>query len=371
MSMVNGKNIGMVSGKRVLPFLLVVLVLFSTACEGRNETYDILYEYNRQNVYFPEKRWSKPLSPELAGWSTVKLEQARQYAESIHSDAVVVVENGVVIAEWGNITTRYNIHSIRKSIMSAMYGIYVEQKIINPASTLEDLHITDIGGLTSKEKSATVRNLLAARSGVYHPAAYETEAMEKKRPPRGSHDPGTFWYYNNWDFNVLLTIFNQQTKQDFFEQFQERIALPLQMEQFRLEDTSYYFDLKTSSHPAYLFRMSALDLARFGLLYLRKGKWKDKQIIPSIWIEESTRLHTIFNPAKSPHRGYGYMWYIDEEVFYAQGTGGQRIFIVPGYSLVVVHRVNTDIGKGIGNRKIWKLLDLIIQGSPQHLEKQP
>ena len=121
------------------------------------------------------------------------------------------------------------------------------------------------------ENSATIHDLLTSRSGVFHPAAYETDSMQKKRPLRNSHDPGTFWFYNNWDFNALLTIFNQETKQDFFAQFEEKIAKPIQMERFRLKDTFYHYEHQVSSHPAYLFRMSTLDLARFGLLYLRKG----------------------------------------------------------------------------------------------------
>jgi len=56
-----------------------------------------------------------------------------------------------------------------------------------------------------------VRMLLEARSGVYHAALYETPAMAKQRPARGSHEPGTFWYYNNWDFNALGTIYEHAT----------------------------------------------------------------------------------------------------------------------------------------------------------------
>jgi hypothetical protein len=50
-------------------------------------------------------------------------------------------------------------------------------------------------------------DLLRSRSGVYHPVDFETESMQKGRPARGSHAPGTLWYYNNWDFNVLYQNF--------------------------------------------------------------------------------------------------------------------------------------------------------------------
>lgn len=347
--------------KLVLLFMVLVATLFGSGCKEQSEKpYEILHEYDKNIIYLPGERWSKIASPELAGWSTVKLEQARQYSETIHSSAVVIVENGVIVAEWGNIKKRYKLDSVRKSLMSAMYGIVVDQKKINLASTLKELHITDIGGLSPKEESATVHDLLTARSGVFHQAAYETEGIREKRPERNSHDPGSFWFYNNWDFNALLTIFNQETKEDFFLQFQEKIATPLQLEQFRLKDTSYHYDPDLSLHPAYLFRMSALDLARFGLLYLREGKWGEQQILSADWIRQSTQKYTVFNP-KRPERGYGYLWWIDEGVYYASGNGGQRLFIVPGSNVIIVHRVDTDSKIRVKARPIWLLFDKILK----------
>lgn len=357
------KNMNKGGGLGILLLLYVLLLfpLFNTGCEKQNEkTYNVLYEYNKSTQYYPENQWSKIASPELAGWSTAKLELARQYSITIHSGAVVIVENGIIVAEWGNITTRYRLDSVRKSLMSAMYGVLVDQKTLNLASTLKELHISDIGGLSPKEESATIHDLLSARSGVFHPAAYETDEMAEKRPPRNSHDPGSFWYYNNWDFNTLLTIYNQETKKDFFEQFQQKIAQPLQMEQFRLKDTSYYYEHENSSHPAYLFRMSALDLARFGLLYLRQGKWRGQQIISADWIQRSTQKYSILNP-QHLERGYGYLWWIDEGVYYAAGNGGQRLFILPKSDIVIVHRVDTDRKIRVKTKEIWALFDKILQ----------
>jgi hypothetical protein len=91
---------------------------------------------------------------------------------------------------------------------------------ISLTGTLAELGIDDKPpSLTDAEKQATVRDLLMARSGVYHPAAYEDSDMEKKRPPRGSHPPGSFWYYNKWDFNALGTIYRKSTGEDIFLSF--------------------------------------------------------------------------------------------------------------------------------------------------------
>jgi len=119
--------------------------------------------------------------------------------------------DGAVVAHWGDIETRYMCHSIRKSFLSALYGVHVAKGNIDLDETMGELGIDDKPPLTQLEKQASVRDLLKARSGVYHPAAYETEAMKKARPKRGSHVPGTFYYYNNWDFNTLGAIFEKQT----------------------------------------------------------------------------------------------------------------------------------------------------------------
>ena len=76
--------------------------------------------------------------------------------------------------------------------------------------------------LSPTEKTATVADLLKARSGVYHAALYETPGMARLRPARGSHPPGTFWYYNNWDFNALGTIYERGTGAQIFTALQER-----------------------------------------------------------------------------------------------------------------------------------------------------
>jgi CubicO group peptidase (beta-lactamase class C family) len=86
---------------------------------------------------------------------------------------------------------------VRKSLLNALVGIAVDRRQIDHDATLGALGIDDNApSLSAMEKTATVRDLLEARSGVYHPALYEKRRMAELRPPRFSHPPGTFWYYN-------------------------------------------------------------------------------------------------------------------------------------------------------------------------------
>jgi len=312
--------------------------------------------------------------PEEAGFSYEKLAEARQYSEEIGSAAVMVIYDDAVVAHWGDIETRYMCHSVRKSFLSALYGVHVAEGNIDLDKMMAELGIDDEPPLTPLEKKASVQDLLKARSGVYHSAAYETEAMKKARPKRGSHVPGTFYYYNNWDFNTLGAIFEKQTSSTIFKEFQTRIAEPLQMQDFRLQDGYYHLEKQHSIYPAYPFRMSARDMARFGLLFLRDGKWNDKQIITSKWIKESTRQYS----TQDDKFGYAYLWWnINVEPFKslgaytASGYGGHWITVVPGAKLVFVHRVDTwwDLGfstcpkkekHSVSNDKRLELLGMIL-----------
>ncbi|MDX1409770.1 MAG: serine hydrolase, partial [Saprospiraceae bacterium] len=251
--------------------------------------------------------WMQYATPEEAGWSGDLIEEAWEFADEIGSAAFMLIYDGKVVAQHGDITRRFMCHSVRKSLLSALYGIYVGNGAINLDRTLADLGVDDVHQLTEQEKSATIRDMLKARSGVFHPAAYETEAMKLSRPARGSHPPNTFWYYNNWDFNTSCAILMQHTGKDFFKDFKEKIADPVGMQDFRLSDTYYHLEAEHSQYPAYPFRMSARDLARIGQLFLQQGEWNGQQLLPADWIEESTTPYS-YNTRREG-QGYAYMWW--------------------------------------------------------------
>ena len=118
----------------------------------------------------PQQHWQQYATPEDAGFSSAKLVQAKAYYDSLNAATFLVVYDGKVLVSWGDVERRYMCHSVRKSLLSALYGIYVDEGIINLDKTLAELNIDDKDTLTETEKEATVRDLLKARSGVYHPA---------------------------------------------------------------------------------------------------------------------------------------------------------------------------------------------------------
>jgi CubicO group peptidase (beta-lactamase class C family) len=286
-----------------------------------------------------------------------------EYAEQIGSAAVLVLKDGKTVYSYGEPSLKYLCHSIRKPFLGALYGIYKTRGLIDLSLTLDELGIDDIPPkLTAEEKQATIRDLMMARSGVYHEAGGEVPSMAAARPERGSHEPGSFFYYNNWDFNALGTIFKKLTGKGVFEAFDEEIAKKIGMEDFYPDNCVYIYEEKKSLHPSYFFRMSTRDMARFGQLYQQLGSWDGKQIVPEAWIRESTRAYPVSNPGGDP---YSYLWrVIPEEAglgygFYHTGLGVHLLAVLPEKKLVFVHRVDTDKPFTTSWPEIRKLLEMI------------
>jgi CubicO group peptidase (beta-lactamase class C family) len=312
----------------------------------------ILYSGRLESAIFPGKEWEKMSAGEAsaAGWSAEKLADLRVFSNTLETEAVVVVTNGKILASWGATDKKFNVHSIRKSMLSALCGIEVAEGRLDLNWTLEKLGIDDNElSLSAVEKLAPVHDLMKARSGVYHSALYETASMKARRPVRHSHRPGEFWYYNNWDFNAMGSIYEQFAGGRIHEQFHRRIAVRIGMEDYQPADGRYVTGPE-SIHPAYPFRMSARDLARFGLLYLRQGKWHDESIIPAGWVRNSLVSYSNAGGAG----GYGYYWWISRNgahfpgvtlpdgSYSARGAGGHYLVVIPKLDLVVVHRVDTS-----------------------------
>jgi CubicO group peptidase (beta-lactamase class C family) len=128
---------------------------------------------------FPGAAWDH-LPPAQSGWSEAALADVRAWSEQIHSTALMVIHRGAVVAEWGDTAKRTELASVRKSLLSALIGIAVAERKISLDSTLAQLGIDDNApALTDVEKQATVRMLLEARSGIYHPALYETAGTRR------------------------------------------------------------------------------------------------------------------------------------------------------------------------------------------------
>lgn len=328
----------------------------------------------RVDASVPGATW-ETASPESFGWNRKKLERAMEYAGEIGSTSAMIVQHGKIVAQVGDIAHRSNLHSCRKSLLSALIGIAVQRGQLHLDESLAQMGIDDNPpSLTEREKTATLREMIEARSGVYHPTVYETKGMAANKPRRGSHDPGTFWYYNNWDFNTSGFIYEQAVGKSIFASFEEEIAKPIGMEDFRVKDGSYVRGPETK-YPAYVTYMSARDLARFALLFLHQGNWNGKQIVPAAWVVESTRPYS-----DTSSGGYGYMWWTGDSAtarnepkypfpahsYWLEGNLGQYAIVVPQLDLIIVNRVDgSETEKKVNKRMMSELVSLILDAAPK------
>ncbi len=311
-----------------------------------------------------------PRFAETITWEQEKKDKITAFVQARLTKALVIYHDGERVYAYGSTKEPYDIFSARKSMLSLLYGIYIQSGVIDPQATLAQLGIDDKGGLTDKEKEARVIDLLRARSGVYHEAAFETPGMVKNRPPRGQYARDEHWFYNNWDFNALVTIFERKTGKSEFDAFEEHLVKPLALNNYDRNLQKYHFE-EVSMHPAARMRLSADDFARIGLMLVQGGKWNGKQIVPEQWIKESTAPYSDIGILG----GYGYSWWASREghhypfvnmpvgTFSARGTGQQDLIVIPEWNMVIVHltEVNSPTDPMFKVTDFGHLLKVILQ----------
>ncbi|SRR6056297_1032861 len=298
--------------------------------------------------------------PRDLGWEPDGFERLRGLAKEAEAATVMIVTGGEVAFAYGPTERPMFLASVRKSVLSALLGIAVDEGALQLDDTVARWGIDDDPSLTPLERTATVRDLISARSGVYLPTAAESPRMRDNRPERGGYEPGSFWFYNNWDFNVAGAIFERATRKSVFLAFEHFIAEPLCMQDFdAYEHTWYLYTDAAPRYAAYHMALSARDLARFGMLYLQDGVWEGRQILPDGWVEQSTAPISLTNEEPELASGYGYMWWVTADVppgapgamlegsYTAMGSGGQRMTVLPAIDTVILARADTKPG-GIG-----------------------
>jgi hypothetical protein len=295
---------------------------------------------NPSPVYQTELTYGSPLLEEIKEILTPREEPKRVRS-------IMILKNEKIVYEYGPTDKIMNTASIRKAIMSLLYGIAVHKGLIDIDKTLAELKIDEYTPLTTQEKSATIQDLLMAKSGIYLPAQGEHDNQITDRPKRGSYQPGSYFFMNNFDANALCTIFMKETGISIGKFMEEHLAKPLGMQDFSEDNViigdPWFWPKKKSMHKQYYIYMSTRDLARIGAMVANSGRWNKKQVVPENWINEST---TSFSNLKENHIGYGrydgfgYQWWIasDSNSIWADGYGERFLIINPDKNLTLVEQ---------------------------------
>jgi len=334
---------------------------------------------------FPGADWEHIASPEVAGFSSAKLDVLRAWMKTQHTTAMMVSVGGRVLFESGDVKHVSVLASARKSVLGMLYGKYLANGTINLDKTVKEVGLDDVQKFLPIEEKASLLYLLMSRSGIYHPDG--EEEVKDLCPVRGSQFPGTFFCYNNWDFDAAGTAFEKLTGKNIYDALESDLARPIGMQDFERARQKKDTAMPYSIHPLYHMYLSTRDMARLGLLMLRSGNWDGKQLIDPNWVKFMTTLVTPVNELfpsyfrneaeRNDWRfGFGVMWWVWDSPrlpsglgsgnFYgsysAMGLGGQYITVLPELDMVVAHKVDLDVVREenyLSNQEFRTILDML------------
>jgi CubicO group peptidase (beta-lactamase class C family) len=335
----------------------------------------------------PGANW-ETVNRESISFSSRRLDALTELLKSEYTTAMLVAVHGKVIFQYGDVSYVSQIASVRKSVLSMLYGNYVESGKIDLQKTVKEIGLADNQPFLPIEERATLEQLLAGRSGVYIVTEKAgPHGPESFQPRRGSQLPGNYFSYNEWDFNAAGTAFEKLTGKNIYDALESDLARPIGMQDFDRARQIKGSNLPFSVHEAYPMYLSTRDMARLGQLMLRHGNWNGKQVIPDDWARYSTLLWTPFQDIQpsslrdyaSPERwGFGLMWFVWDEpayvqhqwtgpmqgAFIAMGSGGQYIAVLPALDMVIAHKVDMEHYRGQVTPLQWNaILNLVLASS--------
>ena len=244
--------------------------------------------------------------------------------------------------------------SVAKSFVSALVGIAIEEGYIGSVEDPITKYVPELEG--PEMDKITIRHLLTMSSGLRYSGEgggggplgddaktyYDPNLRELALTVEPEVEPERRWEYNNYHPLLLGMVLERATDRPVATYLSQKIWRPLGME----AEGSWSLDSEASGFEKMESGINgrAIDFAKFGRLYLNRGEWKGKEVVPQSWVEESTRVDTTTDPADF----YQYFWWVDvvepdRGRFMARGNLGQFIYVVPDKDLVIV-RMGEDFG---------------------------
>ncbi len=310
---------------------------------------------------WPDADWPRAtpedrgLDPERLSELVSLIREGRRFPD-LHS--LLIVRHGYLVVEeyfdvW-NAERLHTLQSVTKSFTSALIGIAIERRDIEGVDEpIIDFFPEQRDALAADPRWAGLRleDLLTMRSGTdYHERGQDSPHFQLNRQPRGwdrfylarpmVREPGTYWQYDSGGVILMSALLKQRTGLHADGYAERHLFAPLGITQ-----ASWFRNQEGHPHTGGGLNLLPQDMARFGLLYLRGGRWRDQQVVPRSWVEASVQRHVTFEPAQGRSVGYGYLWWLlapdpegagVEGIYAAMGFRAQYIFVIPEHDMVVV-----------------------------------
>jgi CubicO group peptidase (beta-lactamase class C family) len=269
----------------------------------------------------------------------------------------IIIRSGYVVAEFGDTNNVAPTYSVAKSMLASVAGVAVRERLITNLDAPVGQQVKDGGYESRQNMKVTWRNHLQQETewegemwGKKHDFVGAAAFGGGERKPRDLQEPGTFYEYNDVRINrfalSLLRVFNKPVPEVFRDEIMNPIGASNTWQWIPYDNS--YVDIDGKKMPSVSggtrwgggVWLNAWDMARFGYLWLRDGKWGDKQLIPADYVK------TALTPSKHGP-DYGFLWWLNTRggaktlptnVFQAQGAGSNTIFVSPDHDLVIVWR---------------------------------
>lgn len=316
-----------------------------------------------------------PGTPESQGISSQAVLNFIEAAETqqpndLHS--LIIVRHGKIVAEgwWNpyNPDTPHLLYSLSKSFTSSAIGMAVTEGLIslddpvvsffpekipeNASDNLKAMRIRDLLRMTTGHASDTYGRMQSHPNGWA--AGFLSLPVE--------HKPGTIFLYNTGATYMLAAILHKVTGQTLVDFLQPRLFDPLEIKRPFWQSDPEGINVGGTG----LF-VTTHDIAKFGQMYLQKGRWKGQQILPESWVEMATSLQTSngSNPENDWDQGYGFQfWRCRHNLYRGDGAFGQYCIVMPEQDAVVAITSGSSDMQGIMNM-VWD--NLLPAMSPQAL----
>jgi CubicO group peptidase (beta-lactamase class C family) len=316
--------------------ILMLLLLSLVACNKNDDD-----NQPDDSMYFPSDNEWDTRSLSSLGWNESAVQPLKDFLIQKNTRSFMIIVNGrIVLEEYFNghtPSTTWQWNSAGKTLVATTTGIAQQEGLLNINNKVSDYLGT---GWTSepveKENLITVRHLLSMTSGIN-----DANNLVIKQNLTYLADAGTRWSYHNV-FQLLMDVVADAGSQEFEAYFNSRLKDKIGMEGYWNNGVIFK-----------IYHSNTRSMARFGLLALNKGKWKDEQVLNESYFIESTISSQNINPS------YGYLWWLNgkssfmvpgsqdvnqgslipnapADMFAAMGAEDQRIYVIPGKNMVVV-----------------------------------
>ena len=316
----------------------------------------------KDGTTYPGETWQHA-DPAKLGFDPRAMKGIARQAKATGTTCLLVARKGKVVGEWNwqDVTadTPREVFSMTKSVTSTLVGMAQADGDLDIDQKAKR-YVEEWRG--TKSRTVTIRDILSNDSGRFWDPAVDYGQLPQARDRtqfaidlKQQYPPGAVWAYNNAAIQTLDRVISRATGTTTLEYAAERLFAPIGMAHTRMTsdpagNTNTFFGVQTTCE----------DMARFGYLFLRQGRWLDDRIVPKSWVRAA-----VARPSQQHNAAYGFLWWLNRRgpiigpltsdapgqpeppvgqaipgapanVFTAQGLGGQVVLVDPGSQTVVV-----------------------------------